>query len=383
VSLSGGSIPAGGTCTFAIDVTGTATGAATNTTGAVQSANGGSGNTAADSLTVVEAPAITSAPDATFVTGHAGSVTIAGTGFPSVTLSRTGGALPDGVHFDDNGDGTGTLAGTPAAGSGGIYRFTITAANGVAPDATQAFTLTVNQPPSITSAPRATFLPAGSHAFTVTSTGFPAPALTHEGALPAGLEFTDNRDGTATLAGTPAAGTYTVAVRAANGVAPDATQSLTLTVPASPPSITPPSPPTVGPVLLPSNRFRVSHVRTWHSGRVRFRLRVPGPGIVDVLETAPRHSSGGARAAELLQPKPWRFTFARRHVALQAATTRTVVVHPNARGRRLLARHAGGVRIRLWVSYTPAGGRQRDVGLCGVPVSGRARHARSWRICGT
>ena len=56
------------------------------------------------------------------------------------------------MTFVDNGDGTATLAGTPAAGTGGTYPLTITAANGVLPDATQSFTLTVDQAPAITSA---------------------------------------------------------------------------------------------------------------------------------------------------------------------------------------------------------------------------------------
>ena len=75
------------------------------------------------------------------------------TGFPTAALTETG-ALPTGVTFVDNGDGTATLAGTPAAGTGGTYALTITAANGVLPDATQSFTLTVDQAPAITSADR-------------------------------------------------------------------------------------------------------------------------------------------------------------------------------------------------------------------------------------
>ena len=80
------------------------------------------------------------------------------TGFPTSALSETG-ALPTGVTFVDNGDGTATLAGTPAAGTGGTYPLTITAANGVTPDATQSFTLTVAaaQAPAITSAGSTTF----------------------------------------------------------------------------------------------------------------------------------------------------------------------------------------------------------------------------------
>jgi hypothetical protein len=47
------------------------------------------------------------------------------------------------VDFTDNGDGTATLAGTPS--TSGSYPITITASNGVSPDYTQSFTLTVNE----------------------------------------------------------------------------------------------------------------------------------------------------------------------------------------------------------------------------------------------
>ena len=60
---------------------------------------------------------------------------------------RRSASLPSGVTFSDNGDGTATLAGTPAAGTGGSYPITITATNGVSPDATQSFTLTVDEAP--------------------------------------------------------------------------------------------------------------------------------------------------------------------------------------------------------------------------------------------
>ena len=81
--------------------------------------------------------------------------------------------MPSGVNFTDNGDGTATLSGTPAAGTGGTYQFTITAANGNLPNATQSFTLTVGQAPSITSGSSTTFTTGTAGSFTVTSTGFP------------------------------------------------------------------------------------------------------------------------------------------------------------------------------------------------------------------
>src|SRR5262249_4744443 len=154
------------------------------------------------------------------------------TGVPTPALSETG-ALPTGVTFVDNKDGTATLAGTPDAGTGSTYSLTITATNGVAPDATQTFTLTVNHAPTITSANATTFTTGTAGTFTVTTTGFPKPMLSETGALPSGVTFVDNADGTATLAGTPDAGTggtYAITITAANGVTPDATQAFTLTV---------------------------------------------------------------------------------------------------------------------------------------------------------
>ncbi len=111
------------------------------------------------------------------------------------------------MSFTDNGDGTATIAGTPTAA--GAFPITITASNGASTDATQSFTLTVTKQPVITSGNATTFAIGSAGTFTVTTTaGYPtATTLTETGALPSGVSFTDNGDGTATLAGTPAAGT--------------------------------------------------------------------------------------------------------------------------------------------------------------------------------
>jgi hypothetical protein len=95
-----------------------------------------------DTVTVGALPTITSGGSATFTTGTAGGLTVTTTGSPKPSLSKTG-SLPSGVTFVDNGNGTGTLSGTPAAGTGGIYMITITASNGVGTNATQNFTLTI------------------------------------------------------------------------------------------------------------------------------------------------------------------------------------------------------------------------------------------------
>src|SRR5207249_2271354 len=99
-------------------------------------------------LNVKQKPAITSANNTTFTVGTQGSFTVTATGAPTPTLSESG-TLPSGVTFNT---ATGILSGTPAAGAGGTYNLVFTASNGVGSDATQNFTLNVNQAPAITSA---------------------------------------------------------------------------------------------------------------------------------------------------------------------------------------------------------------------------------------
>jgi len=95
-------------------------------------------------LTVNEAPSISSAGSTTFQVGAAGSFTVAtGHSFPTPPALRESGALPSGVTFVDNGNGTAALAGVPDVGTEGTYTVTITASNSVMPNATQTFTLTV------------------------------------------------------------------------------------------------------------------------------------------------------------------------------------------------------------------------------------------------
>ena len=174
-----------------------------------------------------------------FQVGTAGSFTVTtGHDFPTAALSESG-ALPSGLTFTDNGDGTATLGGTPATAPAAAYRLTLTASNGVSPDAIQVFTLAVDEPPAITSGSTATFTVGHAGSFTVTATGFPAAALAESGLLPGGVTFVDNGNGTATLSGTPAptTGAYSFNITTSNGVTPAITQVFTLTV-IDPPTIT-------------------------------------------------------------------------------------------------------------------------------------------------
>ena len=172
-------------------------------------------------LTVNQAPAITSAATATFKTGTAGSFTAVATGFPAPTFTESG-ALPAGVTLSSSG----VLSGTPAAGTGGSWPTTITASNSTS-SVSQSFNLVVNQAAEFTSSANATFKVGVAGKFTPTATGFPTPTFTESGTLPAGVTFANG-----VLSGTPAAGTarsYVITLTAVSGGG-NATQAFTLTV---------------------------------------------------------------------------------------------------------------------------------------------------------
>ena len=174
------------------------------------------------------------------------------TGVPTNAITNavfagcTPSVLPSGVTLTDNGNNTATLAGKPAAGTGGTYTICLNASNGVGAAATQTFTLTVDQAPAITSTSSATFTVGTQSSFSVTTTGVPTNAISDTSAtgctksspaLPSGVTLTDNGNDTATLAGKPAAGTtgtYTICLNASNGVGAGATQKFTLTVDQAP-----------------------------------------------------------------------------------------------------------------------------------------------------
>ena len=110
-----------------------------------------------------------------------------------------------------------------------------------------------DQAAGITSADTTTFAAGSPGTFTVTTAGLSTPLLTDSeftgctpSTLPGSVTFTDDHNGTATLAGTPAAasaGSYTVCIKASDGTGL-ATQTFTLTVasqasaPGSAPAVT-------------------------------------------------------------------------------------------------------------------------------------------------
>ena len=195
-------------------------------------ASNGVGTTAVQSfvLTVDEAPSFTSTNAATFSVGVVGSFTVTLNGFPTPTVSESG-TLPAGVSFNPSTD---VLSGMPQTGTAGTYPIVFTASNGIGSSVTQQFTLSVDVPPTITSANSTTFTVGTSGSFTVTATGTPTPTLEGNGVLPNGVVFDD---ATGLLSGTPlpgTGGTYVLTFQASNGALPNAIQTFILTVDAAP-----------------------------------------------------------------------------------------------------------------------------------------------------
>ncbi len=183
------------------------------------------------SATNAMSPVITSGTDAIFLTGQAGSATAQASALPAATFSEAG-ALPTGLTWNSDG----TLAGTPAAGTGGPYPITITASNGIAPDFTEAFEVIVDQPVVITSPASTTFRTGRPGTFAVTADGFPPPTFTASGSVPSWVTLSPS----GALSGTPpahAGGRYHFTIGASNGVGSAVAQAFTLIVD-QPPAIT-------------------------------------------------------------------------------------------------------------------------------------------------
>ena len=188
--------------------------------------------------------AITSPSSTTAYVGSFFSFTVTTTGSltPGIGIQ---GIMPAGVTFTNNGDGTATISGTPPPTIqigmytfrvGRLYHPTIVAtfrSGRTAVVVKQVLMLAVDQSPIITNAAMKTDRVGIEFTFTVKSKGYPVAGLTETGPLPGGVTFTDNRNGKATLAGTPTtgtAGTYPLTITASNGVGSPATQNFTLVV---------------------------------------------------------------------------------------------------------------------------------------------------------
>src|SRR5262249_36690748 len=136
---------------------------------------GADGTTGGVVVAALSSPGIrfTSDDHTTFTVGQSNTFTIATSASPAVSSITQTGALPTGVTFTDNHDGTATLTGNPATGTGGLYPLTLTANNGLDPAETQTFTLRVEGAPQITSGNMTTFHVGAMGSFSITTIGFP------------------------------------------------------------------------------------------------------------------------------------------------------------------------------------------------------------------
>jgi hypothetical protein len=190
----------------------------------------GAGGFAVGEFGAAKRISFTSASSDTVTYGHPFSFTVATSsgGAPAITKS---GLLPAGVHFTGNGDGTATLSGTPTGRSQGVYPLTFYANGGGF--ARQAFTLTVHRAPGLRHVGTVHAPIGAAMDQPIRATGYPVPALTESGPLPAGLSFTRHGNGTGDIAGTPAAGSsghYPVTITAASRLG-TTSKSFTIVVP--------------------------------------------------------------------------------------------------------------------------------------------------------
>ncbi|HUC85103.1 MAG TPA: putative Ig domain-containing protein, partial [Candidatus Acidoferrales bacterium] len=114
------------------------------------------------------APIITNGPPtAAGIIGKAYSFTYQTSGYPVPTFTLTAGSLPSGLTLSS----TGVISGTPT--TAGTYTGTVTAGNGVSPNATQNFSITITQPSSITYlAESLSYTASGASTSTQTDTNF-------------------------------------------------------------------------------------------------------------------------------------------------------------------------------------------------------------------
>ena len=272
------------------------------------------------------APAITSAAATTFQAGKAGSFIVAATGLPLPALAENG-ALPAGIAFTDNGDGTASLAGTPAMESGGAYLVTIRASNGTLPDAEQAFELTVQAPPTASIA-----APTAGATYTqgeTISTGFTCS----EGAGGPGVDSCVDQDGRGSGAplDTSSLGPHTLTVVATSGDGLTGSASASYTV--------------VAPSKIPPPVHR--HRRLLLSYRQVGGIGAPRPMLRIFRSHQARLKLGRCVAELALHQASWR----RLHAALRKAHLHAIAgSYPAPRGSADLATHvirARGEVVRI------------------------------------
>lgn len=179
-----------------------------------------------------DGPRLVLPADATFVVGQPGTAyVIEADGEPVPAIGAD--ALPPGLLLVPHGDGTATLAGT-ATGPAGVHPVAVHAQS-AAGSTTASLAVTIQQAPAFLHRGPVRFVVGQFASVALRTVGYPAPGISLDGDLPAGLTFVDNGDGTATLAGTPVDGPAATPVTlTAVNVVSDASLTTSITVQAGP-----------------------------------------------------------------------------------------------------------------------------------------------------
>ena len=200
-------------------------------------------------------PQFISANSVSFTVGDASSFTIS-TNQLSGSITEIG-TLPQGLEFMDNGNGTATISGTPAAGAGGLVTLPLSISSDTG-TGTQALNLLVNEAASFATGSTTrivNFYVGQDNKFAVPAGGFPALSsapVTQSGTaanyvsgmeftvsgLPADLSYSNlnlagHNTGTLTLSGNPSssdAGGHLLTIVATNGVGAPAGEHLILNI---------------------------------------------------------------------------------------------------------------------------------------------------------
>ena len=203
----------------------------------------------------------------------------------SCTATDTpGGPVANGAQFDTS--------------TTGPHTFTANVEDSALNTAASTVIYNVLGPPAVKSANYTTFMEGTPGSFTITTSGYPYPAISYSpyGSLPAGVSLVDNHNGTATLSGTPTvSGVFTFWITAASG-STRTVQSFTLTVTA-PLSVTPTSlafgSVTVGQLSKKSVTVQNNSGKSVGIGPVTFTVTVGAKSQFTLGQTCPANLPAG------------------------------------------------------------------------------------------
>lgn len=367
ISLSGGTLQPGGQCQLSVTVTGAADGNYVDDTGPASSNEGGAGGGSSAHITVAAPPSIASSFGPALVgggntttlsftiTSPNANVPLSGVGFTDI--------LPAGLSVGTPNGATNSCGGSVSAAPGSQ---TIALVGGtVAPRSSCAVSVSVlanatGRVFTASSAVGSTEGGAGNSASaSVTVVAAPTVSVTSPTAgasyragqkVPANYSCADDPNGpgisscsgsvpNGALIDTSKLGQHIFTVIA---VSKDGGRSSDLVFY------------TVG----PSNRFKMLNVRVHPDGSVDYRVKVPGRGRIEVLETVSVRPAPAPDAQ--LQPRRGQFVFARGTMAAARAGKVHLEIRPNARGRLAVQRRRN-LRVSVVVGYTPKGGARWTV----------------------